>query len=128
LSAKKVPVLPSPASAQLRLPPVAKELARQVPPSARLAALPTARLAGGVPAEKAPTSASPSEAPGAVGERKRMENVVGVANSAPAAVTLGSAVPHAGGSLPQRKSRKAPETRPQQQSARGYTMMVAGAP
>lgn len=49
LREKKVVRLRSPASMQFLLPPLAKELARQVPPAARFAASVTSRLPAGVP-------------------------------------------------------------------------------
>jgi hypothetical protein len=58
-----------------------------------------------------------------------MENVESVTITAAVEVTLGSAMPHAGGwPNPHRTSRNVPEMRPQQHEVRGYTTIVAGGP
>ena len=118
--------LPSLPTAQAEVPPGAKELARQLPPRARLAALARAAavppcMAAGVvaPKEKAARSAKPRAEPGALGERRRREKVESVKNLAPPVSMAGSVMPQAGGSLPQRTSRKVPDSLPWQQSPRG---------
>jgi hypothetical protein len=118
LSAKKVLLTPSVASPQFLLLSAAKELGRHVPPSARFSALPTVLLAGGVAYEKAATSESPRDAP-VVRVLRRMEKMDTVTICAPVVITLGRTMPHAGGPLPQRKSRRVWDRRPWQQVVRG---------
>ena len=58
-----------------------------------------------------------------------MENEESVTITGEVLLTLGSAMPQAGGwPNPHRTSRNVPEMRPQQHAERGYTIIVAGGP